>query len=618
MTDQPDKLDLHSMDLTEDKRLELLALFPETRTEDGKIDFDRLKQALGEMVDVGKERYGMTWPGKADCFRAIQTPSTGTLLPCPEESVNFDTTENMIIEGDNLEVLKLLQKSYLGKIKMIYIDPPYNTGNDFVYPDDFSDSMTNYLEFTGQVDAQGRKFGTNSDTDGRYHSRWMNMIYPRLYLARNLLRDDGVIFVSIDDTEVANLRKLCDEIFGEENFIANIIWEKKYTRSNDAKFFSENHDHILVYSKQIDFLEIFLQPRSEEQITAYSNPDSHPKGPWKATPLHAKSGINHNFTYTFTNGVVWAPPKGTYPRFSNATLRDLDENNEIWFGENGKSIPSRKTFLSEAKDGVTPTTIWLNKEVGHTHEANNELKALDLIGVFENPKPTKLIARMIELTTRCDQSDIVLDFFAGSGSTGHALFSQNKKDNGNRKFILIQLPEPTNREDFPNIAKITIERVRRVIKQLINNDSGQLSLDEKQDLGFQVYELAASNFKPWNPKLSKDATALEKQLELHIDHIREGRSQSDILYEILLKSGFPLTTKIDNLNLAGKHVYSIAEGKVLICLELELTLELIQAIAGKKPERVICLDAGFAGNDQLKANAVQLFKTHEITSFKTV
>jgi len=277
MTDQPGKLDLRSLDLTEEKKQELLRLFPEIRTEGEKIDFERLKLALGEVVDSGKERYGMNWPGKADCFRTIQAPSTGTLLPCPEESVNFDTTENLIIEGDNLEVLKLLQKSYLGKVKMIYIDPPYNTGNDFIYPDNYSESLQTYLEYTGQVDTQGKKFGTNTEDNGRFHTCWMNMIYPRLYLARNLLRDDGVIFISIDDHEVKNLRTICDEVFGEENFIANIIWEKKYTRSNDAKFFSDNHDHILVYAKHKDSFRLNLQDRTEEQEAAYSNPDSHPK-----------------------------------------------------------------------------------------------------------------------------------------------------------------------------------------------------------------------------------------------------------------------------------------------------------------------------------------------------
>jgi adenine-specific DNA-methyltransferase len=617
MTDQPEKLDLTSHNLPADKTAELLRLFPEIRTEGDKIDFDKLKLVLGQTVDVGKERYGMTWPGKADCFKTIQAPSTGTLLPAPDESVDFESTENLIIEGDNLEVLKLLQKAYLGKVKMIYIDPPYNTGTDFIYPDNYTESLQTYLQYTGQVDAEGKRFGTNSDTDGRFHSRWMNMMYPRLYLARNLLRDDGVIFISIDDGEVRNLRILGDEIFGEENFIANVVWEKKYTRSNDAKYFSDNHDHVLVYAKQKENFKINLQARSEDQQAAYSNPDNHPKGDWKATPLHAKSGSNSNFSYTFKNGVVWSPPKGTYPRFSEDTLRELDEGNEIWFGENGKATPSRKTFLSEAKEGVTPTTLWSYEEVGHNHEANNELKQLDLGGLFDNPKPSRLIKRMVELSCKSNQGDYILDFFCGSGTTAQAVIEMNKEDNGNRKFILVQLPEPTENKDFPTIADITKERARRVIQKLNDEEAGQFQLGEKQDRGFRVFKLSVSNFKGWEASVPKDGSALAQQLELHIDHIREGRTSEDILYEILLKSGFPLTTPVEKIELEGKAVYSVAGGGMLICLEKELTLEVIRAMAEKKPQRVICLDLGFVGNDQLKANAVQIFKTKEVV-FKTV
>lgn len=285
MTAEPETLDLRSHDLTEEKRQELLRLFPEIRTEGDKIDFERLKLALGESVDVGKERYGMNWPGKADCFKTIQTPSLATLLPCPEESVNFDTTENLIIEGDNLEVLKLLQKSYLGKVKMIYIDPPYNTGNDFIYPDNYTESLQTYLQYTGQVDAEGKKFGTNTETDGRFHSKWLNMMYPRLYLARNLLREDGVIFISIDDNEVDNLNKLCCEIFGEENFIATIIWQKKYSTKADSKHFSESHDFIAVFARDLNALEILGLERTDEQEAIYQNPDDDPRGPWTSDNL---------------------------------------------------------------------------------------------------------------------------------------------------------------------------------------------------------------------------------------------------------------------------------------------------------------------------------------------
>jgi adenine-specific DNA-methyltransferase len=622
MTEHPDKLDLHSQDISEEKKQGLLRLFPEIRTEGGKIDFERLKMATGEMVDVGKERYGMNWPGKADCFKTIQAPSMGTLRPCPEESINFATSENLIIEGDNLEVLKLLQKSYLGKIKMIYIDPPYNTGKEFIYPDNYTESLQTYLQYTGQVDSEGKKFSTNTEADGRFHSKWMNMMYPRLYLARNLLRDDGVIFISIDDNEVSNLRKLCDEIFGEDNFIANVIWQKKYTRSNDAQFFSDNHDHLLMFAKNRSTLRINLQPRTKDQISSYSNPNNHPKGPWKATPLHAKSGSNAK-AYAFINEVIWNPPQGTYRRFSDETMAEMDLKNEIWFGPDGKSIPSRMSFLSDVKDGVTPVTIWTYDEVGHNHEANTELKELKLEGIFDNPKPTRLLKRMLELSSNKNDYDIILDFFAGSGTTAHASFDQNKNDGGNRKFILVQLPEPTGRKDYPTIAEITKERVRRVIKKLNEEDEKKApelfdGKKNKTDRGFRIFKLAESNFKTWNADIAKgNVAALEKQLELHIDHIRPDRSQEDILYEILLKSGFALTPPIEKLELAGMTVFSAAGGTFIICLERKLTMSVIEAMAKHKPERVVCLDEGFTGNDQLKANAVQIFKTKGV-NFKTV
>jgi DNA modification methylase len=499
MADEPGKFDLRSGDIAEDKKQELLRLFPEIRTEGGKLDFERLKLTLGEAVDVGKERYGMNWPGKADCFRTIQAPSLGTLRPCQKESVNFDTTENLIIEGDNLEVLKLLQKSYLGKVKMIYIDPPYNTGNDFIYPDNYTESLQTYLQYTGQVDAEGRKFGTNTDADGRFHSKWLNMVYPRLYLARNLLRDDGVIFITVDDHEVHNLRVLMNVIFGDENFVATCVWQKRYSRENRGSI-GDTHDYILVYA------------------------------------LNAES--------------------------------------------------------FQASRGLIP--------------------------IYDTPKPVRLVRRMLEIAA--DRGSVVLDFFAGSGTTAHAVLDLNRHDSGRRKFILVQLPEPTGREDYPTIADITKERVRRVIKMLNDEDAAKLDLVDakKQDRGVRVFKLAESNLLPWNADAPHDPAALEDQLELHIHHIREGRTTQDLLYELLLKSGFPLTTSVEPLTLAGKAVHSVAGGALLICLERELTLDLIRAIAEKKPERVVCLDEGFAGNDQLKANAVQIFKTKGVTSFKTV
>jgi len=622
--DQPDKLDLRSHDIAEDKRQELLRLFPEIRTEGDKLDFERLKLALGESVDIGKERYGMNWPGKVDCFKTIQMPSLATLRPCPEESINFETTENLIIEGDNLEVLKLLQKSYLGKVKMIYIDPPYNTGNDFIYPDNYTESLQTYLEFTGQVDAEGKKFGTNTDTDGRFHSKWLNMMYPRLYLARNLLRDDGVIFITVDDTEVANLRQLMNEIFGEDNFLAAIAWEKRYTRSNNAKLFYSLKDTILTYRKS-DAIATMRETRSEESKSIYSNPDNDPRGPWTSSSYvnPATKQERPNLVYPIKNphsGDDVEHPTHAWKYEQSEHLRHVREN-RLWWGQKGDAkFPRLKNFLSEMGEGIVPTDVWDYESSGTTDEGGLEVKALFGEAVFDNPKPPKLIKRMLSLATTNGSGNIVLDFFAGSGSAGHAVLDLNKQDGGNRKFILVQLPQPTERKDYPTIADITKERVRRVANKLNDQDAGKLDLEgvPKQDRGFRVFKLAESNFKPWNAEVPHEAGALEKQLDLHVDHIREGRTADDLLYEVLLKSGFPLTTPVETLKLAGKTVHSVADGALFICLERALTLELIRSMAEKKPERIVCLDEGFAGNDQLKANAVQIFKTKGITSFKTV
>lgn len=633
---QPERLDLTSHDIAADKQAELLRLFPEARTEGGQIDFERLKLALGETVDAGRERYGMTWPGKADCFKTIQAPSLGTLLPAPDESVDFDTTENLIIEGDNLEALKLLQKAYVGKVKMIYIDPPYNTGNDFIYPDNYTESLQTYLEYTGQVDAEGRKYSTNSDTDGRFHSRWLNMMYPRLYLARNLLREDGVIFVSMDDGEVKNLRALCDELFGEENFLACIAWEKRYTRSNNARLFYSLKDNVVLYRKS-DQVTLLREPRSEKSDEHYDNPDSDPRGPWSSASYvnPATKEERRNLVYGIKNphtGVIVEHPTHAWKYELSEHQRHVEEG-RLWWGKSGDAkYPRLKLFLSEQSEGLVPIDLWHHTNSGTTDEGGLELKSIFGEAIFDNPKPTRLIRRMLGLTTSTNEGHIILDFFAGSGTTAQAVLEQNKQDGGNRKFILVQLPEPTGREDYPTIADITKERIRRVIQKLNDEETGQLPLHEKQDRGFRVFKLAESNFKGWEATVPTDGKALAQQLELHIDHIREGRGEQDILFEILLKSGFALTTPVEELELAGVKVYAVGlrptvefgnaelhagEGGMLVCLAQKLTLEAIRAMAERGPQRVVCLDAGFAGDDPLKTNAVQIFKTKEIV-FKTV
>ena len=614
--DMPERMVLESMDIAAEKREQLKQLFPEVFNED-KVDFERLQRVLGEQIDTGKERYGLTWPGKAECMKVIQEPSRATLKPCREESVNFDDTENLFIEGDNLEVLKLLQKSYFGKVKMIYIDPPYNTGKEFIYPDNYQETIETYLAYAGLVDANGKKFTTNTATEGRFHSKWLNMMYPRLYLAKNLLREDGVIFISIDDNEVSQLRKACDEIFGDDNFVANLIWQKKYTRANDAKWFSDNHDHILVYAKSKELFKINPLPRNEDQLAAYINPDNHPKGPWKATPLHAKSGSNTK-AYTFKNGVNWQPPAGTFRRFNDEAMRSMDEGSEIWFGADGRQTPSRKSFLSEVKGGVTPITLWNYEEVGHNHEASNELKSLSLNGVFNNPKPTRLISRIIELSLKKGEKNIVLDFFGGSATTAHAVFNYCLQSRENINFIVVQLPEPCDqkseaaKQGYVTIADISKERIRRAANKISadkNKDSDDL------DLGVRVYKLAKSHFGQWRSEVeSGNVAQLQANLELHTSHISEEAEQEALLYELLLKAGFALTESIEQKTLGNQTVFSVAEGTLLICLENTIEPETIEKMVEAEPAEIIVKDSAFAGNDQLKVNAVQTVKAYNQNS----
>ena len=615
MTDTPETFDLRSHNTAVDKIAELLRLFPEIRTEAGKLDFERLKMVLGETVDVGRERYGMNWPGKAKCFKTIQTPSMGTLLPCPDESINFDTTENLIIEGDNLEVLKLLQKSYLGKVKMIYIDPPYNTGNDFIYPDNYTESLQTYLEYTSQVDAEGKKFGTNSDTDGRFHSKWMNMMYPRLYLSRNLLTENGLIMISIDDHELENLRRLCDEVFGEESYLITFVWQRRQmadSRNQDRA--STDHEYIVCYKMPNANLK-----GNPIDKTKYSNPDNDPRGPWFSADLtglankEERPNLHYDLINPETN--ISYPPSPTrgWSCSLETMTRLIIEKRIIWPPKPG-GRPRSKKFLKEVTREETGFSSWL--EIAHTTEGTRSIQELFGEKVFSFSKPESLIRELIDQATE-GNDNIILDFFAGSGTTGHAILELNRKTGGNRKFILVQLPEPTENKEFSTIADITKERVRRVIKKLNKADAGQLPLNGAQDRGFRVFKLAESNFKSWETQVSNDPATLARQLEMHIEHIREGRTSDDILYEILLKSGFPLTTPVETLELAGKPVYSVAAGALLICLEKALTISAIRAMAALKPSRVICLDAGFGGDDALKANAVQIFKTRDVV-FKTV
>lgn len=633
--EQPKKMDLRSMDITEEHKARLKELFPHVFNEE-KIDFERLKQTLGEDLDTGLERFGLTWPGKAECMKIIQQPSIGTLKPCKEESVNFDTTENLFIEGDNLEVLKLLQKSYYGKIKMIYIDPPYNTGKEFIYPDKYSESLETYLAYTGQVDAEGKKFSTNTEADGRFHSKWINMMYPRLFLARNLLENDGVIFISIDDNEVSNLRKLCDEIFGEENYKGTVVRATGQTTGQDSGGLGSSFDYAIAYSKNAE-TELAGLPLSENDLERYEEKDE--KGNYALWQLR-KTGSNDRredrpklyFPVKDPDGGLVLPigPTGYEScwRFDEKGVeRLIKENFIVWKkrkrGENEDWWPYVKTYL----EGRTkrPSPLWTDVE--GSKKASIDLRGLMGYKVFDNPKPTQAIERIIQIIPELNDSDIILDFFAGSATTAHAVLDLNKQDGGNRKFIMVQLPEPCTEDSeafkagYKTIADIGKERIRRVIKKIQEESKGQLDFQgSKMDLGFKVFKLDQSNFKIWDGAVDEtaDGEKIQKQLELQIEHINPNATEDDILYELLLKSGYTLTTKVEPLQLAGKKVYSIENGDLLICLEKKLTKEVITEMARKEPARVICLDTGFSGNDQLKTNAVQIMKSHKVEDFRTV
>lgn len=608
------KLAGESLNIMEENLAAMQQLFPEA-FEEGKIDFDVLRQLLGDYVDDEEERYSFRWNGKGKALRLSQTPSTGTLRPCKEESKDWDTTENLYIEGDNLEVLKLLQKSYHGKVKMIYIDPPYNTGKDFVYKDDFRDNVANYKRITGQVDDEGHSTGTNSESNGRFHTDWLNMMYPRLRLARNLLSDDGVIFISIDDNEQGNLRHVCDEIFGQANFINNVIWQKKYSPQNDAQWFSDNHDFVLVYTKNKSIWHPHLLPRTEEMDARYKNPDNDPKGPWKLITLHAKSGNNTSFSYTFKNGVTWSPPSGTYPRFSAETMKKYDEDGKVWFGADGKSIPSVKNYLSDVKQGVTPLTIWTYEEVGHNQTAREDVKkCFEGKNPFDTPKPISLVKRMCHIADS-SKDYLVLDFFSGSATTAHAVMNLNAEDGGNRRFILVQLPETTpvdseaHKVGYENICEIGKERIRRAgekVKAECEDEERAASLD----IGFKVFKLDSSNLQKWQPQPEDLFASLQESM----DNFLPDRTELDVVYEIALKLGLDLSYEVEEREVDGQNVYVIGAGALMICLASPISMETAEALLKLHEEyapetwQVVFRDTGFL-SDQEKTNIKETLKS---------
>ena len=614
-----DKLRMESPDMTAQSIDRIAALFPNCVTEaaDGHggikraINFELLKQMLSPDVVDGDERYEFTWVGKKAAIVEANKPIRKTLRPCVEESKNWDTTENLYIEGDNLEVLKLLQESYLGKVKMIYIDPPYNTGNDFIYADDFMRSQEEENEQMGMYDEDDNRLFKNTDTNGRFHSDCCSMIYSRLMLARNLLAADGVIFISIDDGEVGNLREICDDVFGASNFLANLIWEKKYTVANDALFFSDNHDHILCYAKDLFKFSIGKLPRTDEMNAAYKNPDNHPKGPWKATPLHAKSGSveSANFTYTFKNGVTFKPPVGTYSRYSAETLKKYDENNEIWFGRDGTAVPSRKTFLCDLKNaGVVPRTIIPFSVGGHNHEAVDEVRALMSDNLFTNPKPTKLLRHLVTIAN-CSDSSIILDFFSGSASTAHAVMQLNAEDGGHRKFIMVQLPEKCDKASeaykagYKNICEIGKERIRRAGDK-IKSESPMTTQD--LDIGFRVLKLDDTNMKDVYYAPDDYDQGMIAGLE---SNIKDDRTDLDLLFGCLIDWGLPLSLPYSSEQLGGCTVHTYNDGDLIACFDANIPESVVKEIAKRKPLRAVFRDSGFASSPE-KINVFEIFKLY--------
>lgn len=627
---KPEKMDLQSMNIAAEKRDELKraleGAFPEVFAE-GKIDFDQLKRELGEWVDSGKERFGLNWPGKAECMKIVQRPSVATLKPSRSESVDFDSSENLFIEGDNLEVLKLLQKSYFGKIKVIYIDPPYNTGKEFIYPDKYQETLETYLAYTGQLDAEGRRFSTNTDAGGRYHTNWLNMMFPRLYLARNLLSEDGVIFISIDDNEQSNLKAVCDMIFGEECFVADAIWRSKDNSNNDAKKFSLDHNHTLIYARSSDWLPTRIS--DEKKRSHFKNPDNDPDGAYfDGNPLNSPN-YRENLVYTLTSptGYPIEPPKNGW-RWSKEVMQEKLSSGEIRFTPDGKGI-RRRTYLKDM-EGLPPSSLWIDLErTGHNRQAKYELMKLIPEDVFDTPKPVKLIKYILQLASD-DAEAIVLDFFCGSGTTAHAVMELNSEQQRNFKYIMVQLPEPCEegseaaKAGYRTIADIARERIRRAGRAIEAQRQDSLGLESKAgfDIGFRALRLDRSNFKVWGGD-AESSDQLASQIEMHVDHLSVDSDPESILFEMLLKAGFPLTTKVVSGEMAGKQVFSISDGALLVCLEKEITPELIDALAEANPLQVICLDEGFKGNDQLKTNAVQTFKARAQAAeseivFKTV
>jgi len=607
MTDEPDKVNLETPSLAAEYRAALANLFPGV-LDDGVLDATRLGELLDTPVSAvpeGRERFGLMWAGKQDAVKSLLSVSRGALIPEVDKSSNFDNAGHVFVEGDNLEVLKLLQKAYNDKIKLIYIDPPYNTGsNDFIYPDDFSDTLRAYLEYTGELDSEGNRTSANADTLGRRHSRWLSMMYPRLVLARNLLTQDGVIFVSIDDNEVANLRAIMDEIFGPENFVAQVIWQKVYAPMNNRLQFAIMHDYLLVYARNASEWAPNLLPRTAEQDKSYKNPDNDPRGVWKAGDFTAPAGHatkTQHYELETPAGNRFMPPIGGAWRYTEPRYRELLADNRVWFGKDGQGRPAIKRFLSEVKQGRVPESFWPYSEVGHSQDAKKELLKRVSFGssdsVFDTPKPTQLIRRMLALATSVNEGDIVLDFFAGSGSTADAVLQQNAVDGGNRRFIAVQLPEPTGYDDFPLVSDITRARIAAAMDDLGVED-------------LRSYRLGDSIF------LSGDHVGDGELFNLNANTLRDGADDVwAIAAEVFLKEGVALDAPWVEHEI-GDVTVEVSDG-VAVVVGSKVDDSAVQTVFDLNPRVVVFLEDDLAGKDALKANAFTNARNRGIT-MKTV
>lgn len=619
---------MKTYDAAEGNVAKIAALFPQCVTErlnkDGKpefaIDFDKLRAELSkDVLDEGEERYQFTWPDKRAASRLANEPTDKTLRPDIEASVDFWNTENLYIEGDNLDVLKVLRENYLGAIKMIYIDPPYNTGNEFVYNDDFTESYEGYIESCKVFDENGNlQFDpkANNESNGRFHTDWLNMIYPRIKVAFDLLSTDGAIFISIDDHEVENMKKICNELFGERNFVASVIWQRTYAPISLKKFFSENHDFCLIYAKDLSHFDMNLLPRSDKQNKDYKNPDNDPRGPWKVGNLTVGPAVEKQiYEITGPTGRTFLPPSGYCWRFTKEKFEQMRNDNRIWFGAEGNNSPVPKLFLSEVQDGVTPMTVWTFDEVGHGQEATRELRDLMDGAVFTSPKPLRYITRFLQIGT--SKNSTVLDFFSGSATTAHAIMKLNAEDGGKRKFIMVQLPEVTDEKSearkagYETICQIGEERIRRAGKK-VKEEAGLQCQD--LDAGFRVLKLDSSNMEDvfYTPE---DFDA--KNIFTTVDNVKPDRTPLDLLFQVMPELNIELSAKIEEKEVNGKKVFFVDGDYLIATFDMDVNESTVTEIAKMKPQYFVMRDAS-AANDNVLDNFEQIFRHYSPDTIRKI